>query len=167
MMLLFIILTAALTWQFVLKASVYPQSIPIRIKIIHAFILFFTALDAWSGLRQFVWLLFRPNALDWSRPFLMAGLFCWGMSGTCLLFFCYGMARRRKNIVNWFLLFWMLTFFSGLIVTGIRFNAIFDSASTIQVVVTFTGFFIFTLAFYLCRRNKLFFDDVKSEPTAP
>lgn len=75
--------------------------------------------------------------------------------------------RKPKASQWWFLLFWTLTFFSGLIVTGIRFNAIFDSTSTIQVLVTFTGFFIFTLAFYLRRRNKLIFDDVKPEITAP
>lgn len=172
-MLLFVILSAVLLWRFILRASVYPKFIPTRTKIIHALILFFASVYAWSGCRQLAWLLFHTHADDWSSLSLVAGQLCWGLAGACLLFICFGMAIRRKNMVKWFFLFWPLTFLSGLFVTGIRYKAIAGITSAIQAGEIWGLVFLLTLAFYLGRSNKLLFEKVdhistpEPSPTAP
>jgi hypothetical protein len=161
MTLLFAILVAILIWQSVLKPSAYPKSIPAGVKIIHALILFFASLYAWSGVRQLVWLLFHPHADFWgSPPLFIVALVCWGMAGAGLMVFCYGMAGRNKSAMRWFLIFWTLTFLCGLFVTETRFRAAFGDEDTIPTIVTLVGIFILTLAFYLRRPNKIFAEEV-------
>lgn len=90
---------------------------------------------------------------------MTVGLFCWGIAGACLLVSAFGMMTRRKNAVTWFLLFWALTFLSGLFVTGMRFESIFGPASTIGTGAFWIGVFMLTFAFYLRRANGVIFED--------
>jgi hypothetical protein len=160
MLLLLIFLSIIMIWQLVLRTSAYPHSVPSRLKIIHALIILFVTVYAWSGVSQFIWHLLHIHSGDWSSPILMFGFSCWGMAGGCLLFVCYGMAIRIKSTIRWFFVLWPVTFLSYGLVIGVRFKEAARTDDFVQGGILWIGIFILTLAFYLPRFRKLIFEEV-------
>ena len=85
--------------------SAYPKLISTRIRLLHAFILFFVLIYGWSATSSLIGHLAHPHSVIWENSKIAAATIFTGMAGLNLLFVCSGMARRQKKALRLFFIF--------------------------------------------------------------
>jgi hypothetical protein len=149
--------------QKVLKKSAYPDSVPNRLKWIHAIILFLVntaALDAFIEFAYWICSYLRFGSSQILAHFdshsgeaatalmLMAELVT-GLSAMFLSNICKRMMERQEYILKWYFIIYPIYFMSSTFL-GIMCNRMIIPMQTIVIAeVLSTILFLFTIIFYL------------------
>ena len=149
-------------WRLVLKRSAYPETIPTKLKVAHAVILFYVLIFGWSGFYSLLTAIFHPSPTTWQADstggaFIGPTLVLYGLAGTALLFVCSGLAKREQRVLKYFFVLWPLTNLCSSYIAVIR-EQNYLPAQAIYFGVVFT-FLIFaaTIIFYF-RYSKVLFN---------
>jgi hypothetical protein len=114
-----LILTVWECWRGILKKSAYPDSVPTRIKVLHAVVLSYVMMNVWSAVWSLLLVIFRPSILSEmglpsDRLLVDFAYVSMGVAGTIVLFVCSRMVRRERQALKWYLILWPLSFISSM-----------------------------------------------------
>jgi hypothetical protein len=158
-------------WKLILKKSAYPESVPTRVKWMHALILFYVLTSVWDASFQLFWLLHYPaeiiNCLT-SQPNLMgqpsvgAAVLLQITAAFPLFFICSKMARRETKMLKWFFLLWPILFMSETYVAIIHQQGHIRTGSIVIGTILATIFGFAAMIFYLLHSSKVLFKEQNS-----
>jgi len=165
-------LMGKMLWRLILKKSAYPEFIPPRVKWFHALILFFVLASVWNSFFMLSWLLHYPNQFfdclnsqpnSLGKPFVGVAIILQIVTAFPLVFVCTKMAKRRKDMLKWYVLLWPIHFISEIIYASGHEQGHIRNGSII-----FGGIFsiiigLATVAFYFQRSSKSLFENQNTD----
>ena len=161
-------LMGRMLWRLILKKSAYPEYVPMRVKWMHALVLFYVLVSVWDTSFQLSWMLHHPDQIlnclnsqpnTLGQPSVGVATLLQIAAAFPLFFICYKMARREKKMLKWFFLLWPILFMSEIYVATIHEQGRIRAGSIVIGTILSTIFSFAMIAFYLQRSSQILFED--------